>query len=143
MTELYRGYRQLALEPGEIITHVTFDRTRPNETLRLFKVSQRKDLDISTVSAAYSILWEGRRGKGVRRIAEARVAYGGVAATPVRLAEIERDLVGDFTREKAERIAQAIAAAVKPLSDVRGTAAYRSVLAANLFRQFAGEVLDG
>ena len=143
MTGLYRGYRQLALEPGEIITHVTFDRTRPNETLRLFKVSQRKDLDISTVSAAFSILWEGRRGKGVRRIAEARIAYGGVAATPVRLPEVERELLGDFTAAKAAVIARAIAASIEPLSDVRGTAAYRSVLAANLFRQFAGEVLDG
>ena len=143
MTELYRGYRQLALEPGEIITHVTFDRTRPNETLRLFKVSQRKDLDISTVSAAYSVTWEGRRGKGPRSVVEARIAYGGVAATPVRLPEIESLLRGEFTRDRAEAVAVRIAEVVKPLSDVRGTAAYRAVVAGNLFRQFADEVLGG
>jgi xanthine dehydrogenase iron-sulfur cluster and FAD-binding subunit A len=40
-------------------------------------------------------------------------------------------------------VAELIARSIRPLSDVRGTAAYRSVLAANLFRQFAGEVLHG
>ena len=143
MTELYRGYRQLALQPGEIITHVTFDRTPPQQTLRLLKVSQRKDLDISTVSAAYAVTWQGKRGRGPRQIVEARVAYGGVAATPIRMPEVERALVGEFSAARAEEVAQLIGRSIRPLSDVRGTAAYRSVLAANLFRQFAGEVLHG
>ena len=143
MTDLYRGYRQLSLQPGEIITHVTFERTAPQQTVRLFKVSQRKDLDISTVSAAYAVTWQGKRGRGPRQIVEARVAYGGVAATPIRLAEVEQALVGAFDAARAEQVAELIARSIQPLSDVRGTAAYRSVLAANLFRQFAGEVLHG
>ena len=138
MTELYRGYRQLALEPGEIITHVAFDHDAGDETIRLYKVSQRKDLDITTVGAAFAVVWDGPR-----RIASARVAYGGVAAVPLRMPEIEAALVGELDPRKAESIARAIGDAVQPISDVRGTAAYRRVLAANLFRRFATEVLDG
>jgi xanthine dehydrogenase small subunit len=138
MTELYRGYRQLALEPGEIITHVAFERSVEQETVRLYKVSQRKDLDISTVSAAFAIRWESPG-----RIAEARVAYGGVAAVPLRMPRIEAALRGDLDRAKADSIAAQIGEAVRPISDVRGSAAYRSVLAANLFRRFAAELLDG
>jgi len=143
MTELYRGYRQLALEPGEIITHVSFDRTKPKEVVRLFKVSQRKDLDISAVSAAFALTLAGPRTKGARQVSDARVALGGVAATPIRLPQIEQALVGTLDAAQAERIAGMIAQSIAPLSDVRGTAAYRTVLAANLFRQFAQELLDG
>ncbi|MBM4007472.1 MAG: 2Fe-2S iron-sulfur cluster binding domain-containing protein [Planctomycetes bacterium] len=143
MTRLYRGYRQLALEPGELITHVSFERTRPKEVVRLFKVSQRKDLDISTVSAAFALTLAGPRTKGSRQVTEARVALGGVAATPIRLPEVEKALVGTLDAARIEPIAALIGRAIAPLSDVRGTAAYRTMLAANLFRQFAQELLDG
>ena len=142
MTELYRGYKQLSLEPGEIITHVSFDRTPAREFLRIYKVSQRKDLDISAVSGAFAITTSGS-GSG-RQITGARVAFGGVAATPVRMPDIEKALVGArLTADVIEQVAQLISRSLNPLSDVRGTAAYRKVLAANLFRRYGAEVLGG
>ena len=154
MSDLYVGYKKLALEPGEIITHVSFNATDSNEILRLYKVSQRKDLDISAISGAFSLTLAGRakhsttskavarKSKSTPSVVSARIAFGGVAATPIRLPEVEAALLGDFTLEKAEAAAQLIASSIKPLSDVRGSAAYRRVTAANLFRRYASEVLN-
>jgi len=155
-TDLYVGYKKLALTPGEIITHVSFNATDSKELLRLYKVSQRKDMDISAISGAFSLTMAGRMKSfavnttthaGARetklppRVVSARIAYGGVAATPIRMPEIEAALVGDFTMEKAQAVAHMIASAITPLSDVRGSAAYRRVTAAKLFMRYANEVL--
>ncbi|MCE9619219.1 MAG: FAD binding domain-containing protein [Planctomycetes bacterium] len=144
MTELYLGYKKLSLQPGEIITHVTFDCGSDHEVLRLYKVSQRKDLDISAISGAFALVLGGRRGKQTApMVASARIAYGGVAATPIRVPQAEEALVGELTEQKVEEVARLIAGSIKPLSDVRGSAAYRRVTAANLFRRYGHEVLHG
>jgi xanthine dehydrogenase iron-sulfur cluster and FAD-binding subunit A len=150
------GYKKLALTPGEIITHVSFNATNSKELQRLYKVSQRKDMDISAISGAFSMTMAGRvkssavnatthvgahKTKSSPRVVSARIAYGGVAATPIRMPEIEAALVGDFTMEKAQTVAHMIARSITPLSDVRGSAAYRRVTAANLFMRYASEVL--
>ena len=157
-TDLYVGYKKLALTPGEIITHVSFNATDSKELLRLYKVSQRKDMDISAISGAFSMTMTGRvkssavnttthagarKTKSPPHVVSARIAYGGVAATPIRMPEIEAALVGDFTMEKAQVVAHMIASAITPLSDVRGSAAYRRVTAAKLFMRYASEVLNG
>ena len=143
MTELFTGYKKLAVEPGEIITHVTFDRTQPGEMLRLSKVSKRKDLDISAVSGAFSVTITARGRASAPILSSARIAYGGIAATPMRMTDAEAALCGELTSERIERVAQMIAASIAPISDVRGSAAYRRVIATNLFRRFADEVLCG
>lgn len=157
MCDLYVGYKKLALQPGEIITHVSFNATDSKEILRLYKVSQRKDMDISAISGAFSMTMEkrlkssasngtaaivaARKTKSPPRVVSARVAYGGVAATPICMPEIEAALLGDFTMEKARTVAHMIASSITPLSDVRGSAVYRRVTAANLFMRYASEVL--
>ncbi|MSR29235.1 MAG: 2Fe-2S iron-sulfur cluster binding domain-containing protein [Phycisphaerales bacterium] len=152
LTELFAGYRTLAVSHGEIITHISFDQTVAGETLRLFKVSQRRDLDISAVNAAFAVTRSDRplsRRRSVAdacafpMIASARVAYGGIAATPLRLGAIEEMLVGELTPHKVESIAAQIAGSIAPISDVRGSADYRRVVAANMFRRFARELADG
>jgi len=156
-TDLYVGYKKLALTPDEIITHVSFNATDSKELLRLYKVSQRKDMDISAISGAFSFTLAGgakhsnfsndlqsiaaRKTKSPPRVVSARIAFGGVAATPIRMPEIEAALVGEFTMEKAQAVAHMIASAITPLSDVRGSAAYRRVTAAKLFMRYASEVL--
>ena len=156
-TDLYVAYKKLALTPGEIITHVSFNATDSKELQRLYKVSQRKDMDISAISGAFSFTLAGRpkhsnssndlqslaarKTKSPPRVVSARIAFGGVAATPIRMPEIEAALVGDFTMEKAQVVAHMIASAITPLSDVRGSAAYRRVTAAKLFMRYASEVL--
>lgn len=139
--KLYLGYRKLALEVDEVITHVTFRNPAPDQHLRIYKVSQRKDLDISTVSGAFSfrIQTSGKQ----KKIAQAKIALGGVAATPIRLSAIESQLTGkEITPELLSETAVQIGQSVKPLSDLRGTADYRRVLAQNLFKKYSLEVLS-
>ncbi|MBU6376830.1 MAG: FAD binding domain-containing protein, partial [Bdellovibrionales bacterium] len=76
--KFFLGYRKTALKPGEFITAIEIEQPSKSETLVLKKVSQRKDLDISTVNAAFRLKFDSKR----ERILESRIAYGGVAATP-------------------------------------------------------------
>ena len=80
------------------------------------------------------------------RIAQARIAFGGMAATPKRAEAAEAALVGKpFAVESFEAAARAVGDDFQPLSDWRATAEYRSLVAGNFLRRFwaeqgAGEV---
>ena len=56
--KFYRGYKQIDLQPGELIRAVRVPRIRGNETLKLYKVSRRRDMDISTFTAAVLLTLE-------------------------------------------------------------------------------------
>lgn len=128
INDFYRGYKVLDLKPDEIITAIRIPKLRGDEVLKLYKVSRRKDLDISCVTAGF--LFKMRD----ETIAEARVAYGGVGPTVLRLTQTE-----DFLRGKTldlNDLAQASETAlaeVAPISDVRGSKDYRLLLVKNLF----------
>jgi len=125
----YLGYRKFDLQPDEIITRVRIGIVR--DTLKLYKVSRRKDLDISAFTAAIRLAMTGDR------IDRAGIAYGGVAPTVIRLPRTEAFLAGKSatldTFEHAGRIARD---EIKPISDVRGSADYRLQLAENILAKF-------
>jgi xanthine dehydrogenase small subunit len=129
----YLGYRKFDLHPDEIITRVRISIVR--DTLKLYKVSRRKDLDISAFTAAIRLAMTGDR------IDRAAIAYGGVAPTVIRLPRTEAFLAGKpatlDTFEHAGRIARD---EIKPISDVRGSADYRLQLAENILAKFWYEV---
>lgn len=125
--EFYTGYRTSVMGADELITAVRIPLLKANETLKLYKVSKRKDLDISSVSAAILV----RRTPDV--IDDARIVFGGVGPTVLRIPAAENALRGSpFTLDAFEKAATAIRAAVSPISDVRGSADYRRALAGNL-----------
>ena len=97
----------------------------PGETFHCDKVSKRRDQDISTVAGAYRVrIRDGR-------IENARLAFGGMAATPKRAIHAEAALLKDgFDAARA-----ALTQDFQPLDDWRGTAAYRLQVAANLLRR--------
>ncbi len=75
---------------------------------------------------------------------EAKLAFGGVAATPIRFTQAEKVLNHtEFNPSKAEEILRLIQKELKPLNDLRGSASYRKVLAVNLFKKYSEEVLSG
>ncbi|HXH39504.1 MAG TPA: xanthine dehydrogenase small subunit, partial [Thermoanaerobaculia bacterium] len=127
------GYRKFDLHPDEIITSVRIPIV--HDTLKLYKVSRRKDLDISAFTAAI------RLTINAERIDRAMIAYGGVAPTVIRLPRTEAFLTGKAptldTFEHAGRIARD---EIKPISDVRGSADYRLQLAENIMAKFWYEV---
>jgi xanthine dehydrogenase small subunit len=127
----YTAYKKKDLRIDELITRIVLPLPGSGERLRLYKVSRRTDLDISTFAAAIRIL--ERDGT----IESARIAYGGVAPTVVRLPKTEEFLIGTPFDERTFRQAgpQARAEAT-PISDVRGSADFRLQLCENVLRKF-------
>jgi xanthine dehydrogenase small subunit len=125
LEEFFVGYRKTALAPDEIIQSFTLPRLWPGETFHCDKVSKRRDQDISTVAGAYRV----RIKNG--RIEDARLAFGGMAATPKRATHAEAALLKDGFDAARSALAQDF----QPLDDWRGTAAYRLQVATNLLRR--------
>ena len=141
LQEFYLGYRTLALKPGELITAVSFTPTEKNTLTKIYKVAARKDLDISAVCGAFQFSVKADK-KGTATITEARIALGGVAATTIRCPETESYLIGkSLTAETMAAAAEKLCDSIKPLDDLRGSAAYRHVLAKNMMKRFGQEAL--
>ncbi|MCX6129819.1 MAG: FAD binding domain-containing protein [Proteobacteria bacterium] len=141
MLDLYSGYRQLTLKPREFISHVSFKIPQQQDCLRLYKVSQRKDLDISAVNCAFLFQTTGSDHKAAAKIKTARIAYGGVAANVQRCEEAEAYLLGKtLTEETQGKALELIQAALSPQTDLRGSLAYRRVMIESLFRRYCGEL---
>ena len=116
---LYTGYRATVIRPDELIVAVEVPRLQGTQWFR--KVGTRAAQAISKVVMA------GVRGP------EPRVAFGSVAATVVRVPATERCLAGGGSIEEAQRV---LAGEIRPIDDVRSTAAYRLRVAGNLLRQW-------
>jgi len=136
INDFYLGYRKLDLKADEIITRVRVPVVK--DKLKLYKVSRRKDLDISAFTAAIRLATINGH------INTATIAYGGVAPTVVRLPRTESFLAGKpvalATFEEAGRIARG---EVTPISDVRGSADYRAQLAENILPKFWYDAFAG
>ena len=134
--DFYRGYKQFDLEPHEIITRVRVPIVR-DDRVRLYKVSRRRDLDISAFTAAIRLRVSNSH------IEQATIAYGGVAPVVMRLPKTESYLAGKSiasdTFEEAGRIARG---EVSPISDVRGSRDYRLQLAENILMKFYYDALS-
>ena len=114
------------MQPGEFVERVRVPRSRHGWVVRSYKIAKRFDQDISAVCAAFALRIAG--GK----VAEARIAYGGMAATPRRAAAAEAALTGQPWQEPAVRARPAaLDADYTPLSDMRASAAYRMKVAKN------------
>ena len=124
------GYRKTALRPDEVIASIRIPLLSGSTQFAAYKLSKRFDQDISTVVAAFALKVEG--GK----VASLRAVYGGMAATTKRAANVEQALIGKpWTAASLDRIDDAIAKDFQPLTDFRGTAAYRLRAAAGLVRR--------
>ncbi len=141
LEKFYLGYRKTALRPGELIAAIEFDIPAKSEALALYKTSQRKDLDISAVNAAFRVEWANRSRTKVKN---AWLALGGVAATPIRIPAAESalrklSLEVDAFAASRESVVEILQASIAPLSDLRGTSSFRRLLVENLFRKFLAE----
>ncbi len=135
MNQLYTGYKQMDMSPDELIVRVHIPVPQSDETVKLYKVSKRKHLDISAFTAAVRIKREGRM------IKKAAIAYGGVAATVVRLPKTEAFLQGKpFDLETLTQAGETARSEITPISDVRGSSDFRLVLAANILQKLYFDV---
>jgi len=127
LEDYFLAYGRQDRAPGEFVERVHIPRPAPDAIVHISKLSRRFDSDISAVCGAFHLKMED----GI--VAEARVAFGGMAATPRRAGSCEAALTGAPLSEAT--IARAVAALNEdfdPLTDVRGSAAYRREAAGNL-----------
>jgi xanthine dehydrogenase small subunit len=134
--DFYLGYKKLDLRQDEIITRIVIPLPSKSETLRLYKVSKRSHLDISSFTAAMLM----SRTDG--RVDSIRIAYGGVAPVVLRLAKTEQFLAGkSLTRETFAAAGEIARDEVAPISDVRGSREFRLQLAENVLQRFYYDVV--
>ena len=92
INDFYQGYKQFDLQPGELLTRIQIPLPVESGQLRLYKISRRKDLDISSFTAAIWIETDGTENGTVKSgsaIGSAKIAYGAVGPTVIRLAKTE------------------------------------------------------
>jgi xanthine dehydrogenase small subunit len=131
ITEFYKGYKKFDLRPGELIRRVRVPLPANDEILKLYKVSRRRDLDISTFTAGIRVRLDGET------IADVAVAFGAVGPVVIRARQTEAFLRGRTLDEEMMRQAGDVAVSeITPISDVRGAADYRFQLTRNTLLKF-------
>ena len=104
---------------------------KPNAHFAAYKISKRRDEDISALLGALYIEVENNK------IASARICFGGMAGTPKRAAHVEAALIGKPWNQATINAAMpAFGLDYQPLTDMRATAEYRLMTAKNLLVRF-------
>lgn len=135
---LFLGYRQTVLEPGDFIESVRIPPQPSRRLFRTYKVSKRLDQDISAVCAGIAVDVEDGR------VTAARMAFGGMVATPKRAAQAEAVLAGArWDRATVRSAMAALDQDYNPIDDFRASARYRTAVARNLLWRFWLETAPG
>jgi xanthine dehydrogenase small subunit len=130
--EFITGYRETARLPDELITSVVLPVPRASSTIKWYKVSRRKDVDIAAISGGFAL-----RLDAIGRVESILLAYGGMADHTQRAIAAEDYLCGrPWTRGVVENALPLIDSQFTPISDVRGSARFRHVAARNLLMKF-------
>ncbi|MCX7285573.1 MAG: xanthine dehydrogenase small subunit [Novosphingobium sp.] len=120
LEDYFLDYGKQDRQPGEFVESVFVPRPAAAAVVHISKLSRRFDSDISAVLGAFALTVEDGT------ITTARVAFGGMAATPRRAPGCEAALTGQpFGQATIAAAAEALRDDFQPLSDVRGTSAYR------------------
>ena len=136
--DFFIDYGRQDISPGEFLERIDVPLPEDGQVFRIFKISKRYHQDISAVCGAFSVMLHA----GV--VQSARICYGGMAAVPLRAKNCENALI-QFGLEP-DGIASALASLdrdFEPISDFRGSAEYRTAIAAGLFERFIAELRSG
>lgn len=136
MEDFFTGYRKTVLSAGEIVRSVKIPTAGAGRLFsRAFKVSKRREMDISIASAGLMV-----RLAEDGTVADARFAFGGVAATPFFARETSRFVIGQpWTLETIRAAKGVLAGEITPLTDGRGSAEFRRGVSCELLEKFFHE----
>ncbi|MEO5933224.1 MAG: xanthine dehydrogenase small subunit [Duganella sp.] len=127
----YLDYQKKDMRADEFVAAVRVPLPRAGIAFRTYKLAKRFDQDISAVCAAFAFKLDGDV------VVDARIAFGGMAATPRRAPRAEASLTGLRWNEANLRAAMdMLAQDFAPLSDMRASSSYRMQTAQNLLRRF-------
>ncbi len=129
LKKFFKGYKKLDMKRGEIIETIEIPIPYPGLDSRFHfeKVSRRKYLDIASCNTAISLEMD------TNIINDVHISAGGAAPIPLYLEEtcawLKRREVTAANIHKAVKIAEQ---EISPISDVRGSAKYKTLLLRNL-----------
>ncbi len=130
LREFYTGVRRTVMEPDEMLVDIAFPALKSSERGSFVKFALRRAQAISLVNAAVVLDLDGLSVKA------ARIALGAVAPTIVRAEAAEELLAGRLLDERTiERAAELATRAARPISDVRGSASYRTAMVRSSVRR--------
>ena len=134
--DFFVAYRKTALRADEVLKTIIIPRAVAPPGLicksAWFKVSKRREMDISTVAGCFVV---GLDSQNIVR--HVRLGYGGVAAMSARALKTEAALMDKtWSEEAVQNALPVLRTEFKPISDVRGSADYRSGLITSLLEKF-------
>jgi xanthine dehydrogenase small subunit len=133
LEDFFLEYGKQDRAPGEFVEAVSFP-VQPDR-LRVYKLSKRFDQDISAVCGGFNVTVE----HGM--VAEARIAFGGLAGTPKRATNVEAALTGQpWSQATIDAACARFGEDFTPLTDMRASASYRLETATNMLRRYFGEM---
>jgi len=128
LKDFYKGYKKIDKATDEILVQVAFLLPAKNQRFHFEKVCKRTFLDIASVNTAIGLSVENET------ITAAHCSMGGVAPIPQFLQKTSSLLSGQkISAALVKEAARIMLAEICPISDVRGTAAYKQLLARQLF----------
>ena len=123
-------YKKTDLADNEVLSAVFIPAPQAGHQLKVWKLSKRREDDISAVLGAFA--WHLEDGC----LRDVRLAFGGMAGIPARARGAEAALEGNPPSPSAfEAARQALANDFSPMSDVRGSADYRTRSASALLER--------
>ncbi|KAA0575424.1 xanthine dehydrogenase small subunit [Azospirillum sp. B21] len=138
LEDFFIEYGKQDRREGEFVEAVILPKPVAGMRFRAYKIAKRFDQDISAVCGAFRLTLDGEG-----RVADIRIAFGGMAGTPKRAGAAEALLLGrHWTEEVVTQAMDALAGDYAPLSDWRASAGYRSMVAANLLMKLYVETSD-
>ena len=141
----FKGYKKLAIKDNEIITGIILPKLKKRQQCFIYKVSQRYDVDISCVSAAFLIKLSktNKNNKGKNKVKQIRIAFAGVAPYVIRLYDAEQIMQDRVLNQQLiEEVIAVALSGIKPLTDIRGSEKFRRKLIENIFRKFYFEIVN-
>jgi xanthine dehydrogenase small subunit len=129
LDQFYKGYKTLDKQADEYVASFWFKLPDKHTRIAFEKVSKRTHLDIASVNSAIKLTVKD----GV--ITGARISAGGVYAFPLYLAKTSAFLMGkELTEELVTEATELLQSEIAPISDARGTAEYKRLLASQLIK---------
>jgi xanthine dehydrogenase small subunit len=126
------GYRKTAAHKNELILSIIIPHPKENTHIKFYKLSKRKDLDISTVSGGFCLVLTKEN-----KVKSLKLAFGGMAAKTKRARKTEKYLSGqEWNMKRVEEAGKILEKEFTPISDARASAEGRSIAAKNLLLKF-------
>lgn len=131
LQDFFIDYGKQDRAEGEFVESIRVPLPGPDDLNAAYKISKRRDEDISSVAVGIQVTVTD----GI--ISNARIAFGGMAATPKRADSAEKALEGQpWSEASFQAAADALPADFSPLSDWRASSDYRMLSSQNLLRRF-------